>query len=90
MRWRIINLSCDKVGTSTHLHNLSDDEGMTLRLGGKAKKVLNVGARVQVDGERASTAHLAPRVRKLQREMVISPANVSFLQWTSENPSLQE
>lgn len=56
MRWRIINLSCDNVGTSTHLHNLSDVEGMALRLGWKAQKVPNVAARVQMDGERASTA----------------------------------
>jgi len=178
MYWRIINLSCYNVRISTHLHNLSDDEGMALRLGRKAQKVdcfwnvmanaqkpdfvfrrngrvpfksagafvqsttgsrvvcisgsnagytmfqrwyagywlptpfgifpftsppvrhrvpsrfnwtiPNVAARVQVDGERASTAQLVPRVRKLQREMVISPANVSYLHWTSEDPSLQD
>jgi len=45
---RIINLSCYNVGTSTHLHNLSDDEGMALRLGRKAQKVPNVAARVSV------------------------------------------
>ena len=43
-------------GTSTHLHNLSDDKGTALRLGRKAKKAPDVAARVQVDGERASTA----------------------------------
>ena len=64
MCWRIINLSCDNVGTSTHLHNLSDDEGMALRLGRKAQKVPSVAARVQV---------------------VISPANVSYLHRTSED-----
>jgi hypothetical protein len=73
------NVSCDNVRTSTHLHNLSDDEGMALRLGRKAQKVLNVASRVQVDGEHGSTAQLASRVRKVQTQMVISPANVSYL-----------
>ena len=79
MCWRIINLSCDTIGTSSHLDNLSDNEAMALRLGRKAQKVPNVDAREQADGKRTSTAHLAPRVRKLQTEMVISPANVSYL-----------